>query len=166
MRVSVLSVLVTTWLPSAFGLTIDISPRSPRPGQNVLLNVSDIPQSFLLVEWYKGQSPSASDQIISIQVNGSPVSRNLLGFHEVDLFSNGSLQIRNLQNLHKGFYTVSVQMREGLLQAKADLILDDSTSGLSAGAIAGICVGVIAAVALIGVSVYVYIRKNSSGAGH
>lgn len=81
------------------------------------------------------------------------------------LLRNGSLQITNVQKEHEGFYTIGVQADQ-LLQATTSLSLQPNpvNEGLGGGAIAGIVIGVFAAVAaVIGIAVYSNNKKNSPG---
>ncbi|XP_073426888.1 cell adhesion molecule CEACAM19-like isoform X3 [Dendrobates tinctorius] len=163
MRVSVLSVFVATWMHSIFGIKIDVYPSSPLVNDTVILKVTEISDTFLLLSWYKGQNTNSDQQIIWLNTNKERRNGSQI-FKEADIFPNGSLQIKNAQKDHSGFYTVSVQTTTGLSDKTTSLTINDPNEGLTAGQIVGIVIGSIAgAVLVLGGGVYLY-KKHSNSA--
>ncbi|KAM4015512.1 cell adhesion molecule CEACAM7-like isoform 3-T3 [Anomaloglossus baeobatrachus] len=108
MRVSVLSVFLATWMPSILGIEIEIYPESPVEGNTVILRVTNISDTFIFLNWYKGDNTNSDQQIIGLNAarerrNGSQI------FPDADIFTNGSLKISSAKTNHSGDYTVSVQ---------------------------------------------------------
>ncbi|XP_066463264.1 carcinoembryonic antigen-related cell adhesion molecule 3-like isoform X1 [Eleutherodactylus coqui] len=163
MRVGVLSVLLATWVPSVFGVTIEIHPQPPRINQTVTFMVHNVIGKLQYFEWFKGEGTASDSQIILMNSNGIKINGQQY-FPEADVLPNGSLVIKGAQKRHEGYYTVSV-VADKLEQATVRLSFDDSTGGLSGGAIAGIVIAVlvVAAIVIAGV-VYLFKAKSSKTA--
>ncbi|XP_077115969.1 cell adhesion molecule CEACAM19-like isoform X1 [Ranitomeya variabilis] len=172
-------VFVATWMHSIFGIKIDVYPSSPLVNDTVILKVTEINDTFLLLSWYKGQNTNLDELIIWLNSNKERRNGSQI-FKEADIFPNGSLQIKNAQKDHSGFYTVSVQATTGLSHETTSLTINekvettpdtsekdpgqkDPNEGLTVGQIVGIVIGSIAgAVLVLGGVVYLYKKHSDS----
>ncbi|XP_075047774.1 pregnancy-specific glycoprotein 22-like [Mixophyes fleayi] len=105
---SVLTVLLHVCINLAGGINIDVIPKVPVPGQTVTLSVTGITGNIRFSTWYKGESTSATDQIL----NYFPPDTEIRGekyFPSAKGQANGSLVITNVNTTFAGFYTVQVQ---------------------------------------------------------
>uniref|UniRef100_A0A2K6FK81 Immunoglobulin V-set domain-containing protein n=1 Tax=Propithecus coquereli TaxID=379532 RepID=A0A2K6FK81_PROCO len=145
---------LTFWsLPTTAQVTMESVPLNVVEGKDVLLLVHNVPQDALGYNWYKGDKVDSNYRIvayvISTQVNNTGPAYS----GRETIYPNGSLLFQNVTCT--GYYTLHVttadlQNEEVTGQFR---VYHSSTQGnspsLSAGAIVGIVIGVLAGVALI-----------------
>ncbi|XP_075046907.1 cell adhesion molecule CEACAM7-like isoform X4 [Mixophyes fleayi] len=159
-RVCVLAVLLTMWMNPAVGQIIDFRAKVD---ESVILSVTGYTGRIRFLDWYKGNDTNAGNQILRINSDGSQINGSK-HFSEAKGFPNGSLLITNVQKELAGLYTVAIQA-DSLFQRTVNLIVEDddgSQSGLGAGAIAGICIGVLAALGAVVAGVHFGMKSKQT----
>ncbi|XP_056399461.1 carcinoembryonic antigen-related cell adhesion molecule 19-like [Hyla sarda] len=93
-------------------LNIEVIPSKPKTGDTLTLNVLGVEGKILFASWYKGQSTSAQEQILTY-INGKDIPGSKY-FEGANCSTNGSLVIKNFKELFKGEYTVQIQTDKAL----------------------------------------------------
>ncbi|XP_058387060.1 carcinoembryonic antigen-related cell adhesion molecule 3-like [Diceros bicornis minor] len=161
---------LTIWNPPTTArLTVKSVPPNAVVGQDVLLLVSDLPQDLYSYVWCKGDGVCHKDIILSYVIETSENTSKYNGREK--LYPNGSLLLQNITQEDTGSYTIEARKRNqqsdiGTVHLRVYHVPTQGSSGLSAGVIASIVIGVLAGIALIAAPVYFpYIRKTE-GSGH
>uniref|UniRef100_A0A5F8GI08 Immunoglobulin domain-containing protein n=1 Tax=Monodelphis domestica TaxID=13616 RepID=A0A5F8GI08_MONDO len=155
---------------SAQDLPVVPEPAYGKEGDNVTLVVRGFSGTPLSYTWYtklSAEDPKDTEMVMYSVINGSQTPNDI----RQRVFPNGSLLIPNLVLNDTKYYTVQMVDTIGnILRGGAQLTvyekMDPSGGGssLSGGAIAGIVIGVLAGVALIGALVYCLFFRKSAGA--
>nr|AUZ17050.1 carcinoembryonic antigen-related cell adhesion molecule 1 isoform 1L [Equus caballus] len=163
-----LAVLLSTFWnpPTTAQLTIESMPTNVAEGKDVIFLVRNLPGNLAAYGWYKGDKVDHHQQIASYKIGPVEITPGPVYSGRETIYSNGSLLFRNVTQEDTGYYTLQVintsyqgEVGTGQLRVYHDPTL--GSSGLSAGAIGGIVIGVLAGVALIAALVYfLYIRKT------
>ncbi|XP_073512031.1 cell adhesion molecule CEACAM8-like [Phyllobates terribilis] len=115
MRGFVLTVLVLMMDVTSGQISIQPIPQYPVVNGSVTLSVTGITQTVVSFIWYKGPKADPQYQILAYSPGGSPISTpeplNNVGFRA---FSNGSLQIKDLNITDEGNYTVKIRTSSSL----------------------------------------------------
>ncbi|KAM4652318.1 cell adhesion molecule CEACAM3-like [Discoglossus pictus] len=106
----VLTVLLSLWMDSTAGITIQLKPHQPEIGKPVLLDVINIAGKIRSITWYKGLNPTSKNQILSfIPTLKPPETKGAAYFPQARGFENGSLLISDFKKIFEGDYTVQIQ---------------------------------------------------------
>ncbi|XP_063797680.1 uncharacterized protein LOC134965025 isoform X2 [Pseudophryne corroboree] len=119
-----LTAVLAVWMDPAVG-RIELSPPRPWINGSVTFIVTGVQGSIRFLDWYRGSDTNADNQIFRLQ-EGFPTIQGRRYFKEAIGFTNGSMQIVNLQKDFEGPYTVEIQA-DDLLQYTAHLtVLENS----------------------------------------
>ncbi|ELW71060.1 Carcinoembryonic antigen-related cell adhesion molecule 1 [Tupaia chinensis] len=99
--------LLTFWhLPITAQLTIKSEPFNATQGKDVLLSVYNVPVDVSGYQWYRGERVDRSQLILQYETNSQRVTEGPQYSGRKEIFSNGSLLLRNVRQEDSGFYTI------------------------------------------------------------
>ncbi|CAM5176408.1 unnamed protein product [Eretmochelys imbricata] len=144
--------------PAQTPLTIVLTPPSPAVGGGVSLAPQPAPQDLRTCSWYRSATTDPSSRILTYFPGPPPVQNNDSAHTGRETAGpDCALHIAGLRLNDTGSYTVDIQSPTSPGLGTVHLPVSDPVAprpGLSAGAVAGIVIGSLAGVALVGVGAY------------
>lgn len=120
---SLLASLLTYWyLPTTTQVIIELVPPNVFQGENVLLEVHNLPEDFLAFAWYRG----VTNMKCGIAVYAKRNSLRALGparSGRQAVYSDGSLLLQRVILKDTGFYTLQVISRQGEIVSTTSMFL-------------------------------------------
>ena len=119
---SLLASLLTCWLLSTTASVTIQSPKHVVEGENILLQVDNLPENLLAFAWYRG----LTNWRLTIAVYLLDYSTSMTGPEHSDreiLYSNGSLWIQNVTQEDTGYYIFQTISNHGELESNTSTFL-------------------------------------------
>ncbi|EDL23082.1 pregnancy-specific glycoprotein 23 [Mus musculus] len=131
-RVLFTASLLTCWLLSTTASVTIQSPQHVVEGENILLQVDNLPENLLAFAWYRG----LTNWRLTIAVYLLDYSTSMTGPEHSDreiLYSNGSLWIQNVTQEDTGYYTLQTISNHGELESNTSTFLQVYSSHFTCG---------------------------------
>nr|XP_023969582.1 carcinoembryonic antigen-related cell adhesion molecule 3-like isoform X1 [Chrysemys picta bellii] len=139
--------------PAQTPVTIVLTPPSPVVGGGVSLAPKNPPQRFLSCIWYRSVTADENSRILTYFPPPNPIQQNGSAHTGRETLGPGcALNMAGLMLNYTGNYTVLIASRTNPILSTVVLHVSDAPSGLSL--VAGIVIGSLVGVALVGAGVY------------
>ncbi|XP_013206913.1 pregnancy-specific glycoprotein 22-like [Microtus ochrogaster] len=125
--------LLTYWyLPITAQVTIELVPPKVFQGENVLLEVHNLPEDFLAFAWYRGVTNMKRG--IAVYAKRNSLNATGPGYSgRQTMYSDGSLLLQHVILKDTGFYTLRVINRQGEFISTTSVFLHVQISSLTCG---------------------------------
>nr|BAB24109.1 unnamed protein product [Mus musculus] len=131
-RVLFTASLLTCWLLSTTASVTIQSPKHVVEGENILLQVDNLPENLLAFAWYRG----LINWRLTIALPFLDYSTSMTGPEHSDreiLYSNGSLWIQNVTQEDTGYYIFQTISNHGELESNTSTFLQVYSSHFTCG---------------------------------
>lgn len=120
---SLLASLLTYWyLPTTAQVTIELVPPNVFQGENVRLEVHNLPEDFLAFAWYRGVTNMKRGIAVYAKRKGLNATGPAYSGRQT-MYSDGSLLLQRVILKDTGFYTLRVISRQGEIVSTTSVFL-------------------------------------------
>ncbi|KAL1765763.1 carcinoembryonic antigen-related cell adhesion molecule 3-like [Sigmodon hispidus] len=126
------SFLICWYLSTTAEITIESVPLQVVEGENVLLHVGNLPENVLSFSWFKGLRNTGLGIVLHFVKSNLTVIGPEYSYRET-VYSNGSLQLKNVNQKDTGFYTLRIINQDTKIASAATIYLHVYTSLFTCG---------------------------------
>lgn len=138
---SLLASLLTYWyLPTTAQVIIELVPPNVFQGENVLLEVHNLPEDFLAFAWYRGVTSMKRGIAVYAKRNSLRAPGPAYSGRQT-VYNDGSLLLQRVILKDTGFYTLRVISRQGEIVSTTSVFLHVRSKWFFVNS--GCCVGLI-----------------------